>query len=230
MSKINKIQVENQVYDIEDKEIKSWARQDTKPTYSYDEITNTPDLSTKQDVITNENKLDVDLVDGIANVGKTGDYDDLSNKPIIPDVSNFITKDVNNLTNYELKTATGNNILVSINSDTYVMTMSLRNSNNEVLNTQTVDLPLETMVVGGSYDNVNRKIVLTLKNGNTIDVPVGDLINGLQSEIKSTKTMDIRRVKMMEQPKSESADKNKLKERKMSKALARIKKAQTKMK
>ena len=49
----------------------------------------------------------------------------------------------------------------------------------------------------------------------------------IKSEIKSTKTMDIGRVKMMEQPKSESADKNKLKERKMSKALARIKKAQS---
>ena len=104
--------------------------------------------------------------------------------------SGYITKDVNNLTNYELKVSTANNILVSINSDTYVMTMTLRNSNNEVLNTQTVDLPLETMVVGGSYDSTNKKIVLTLKNGNTIDVPVGDLINGLQSEITSTNKLD----------------------------------------
>ena len=29
------------------------------------------------------------------------------------------------------------------------------------------------------------KIVLTLQNGNTIDIPVGDLINGLQTEITS---------------------------------------------
>jgi len=104
--------------------------------------------------------------------------------------SGYVTKDVNNLTNYELKVSTANNILVSIDSDTYVMTMSLRNSNNDILNTQTVDLPLETMVVGGSYDSVNKKIVLTLKNGNTIDVPVGDLINGLQSEITSTNKLD----------------------------------------
>jgi len=108
----------------------------------------------------------------------------------IPDVSHFITKDVNDLTNYELKVSTANNILVSIDSSTYVMTMSLRNSNNEVLNTQTVDLPLETMVVGGTYDSTNEKIVLELKNGTTIDVPVGDLINGLQSEITSSNKLD----------------------------------------
>lgn len=104
--------------------------------------------------------------------------------------SGYITKDVNNLTNYELKVSTANNILVSIDSSTYVMTMSLRNSNNEVLNTQTVDLPLETMVVGGTYDSTNKKIVLELKNGTTIDVPVGDLINGLQSEITNANKLD----------------------------------------
>ena len=104
--------------------------------------------------------------------------------------SGFITKDVNDLTNYELKIATGNSIEMSIDSSTYVMTLSLKNSQGTILNTQTVDLPLETMVVGGTYDSTNKKIVLTLKNGNTIDVPVGDLINGLQSEITSTNKLD----------------------------------------
>ena len=36
-----------------------------------------------------------------------------------------------------------------------------------------------------SYDSVNKKIVLTLENGNTVDIPVGDLIAGLQTEITS---------------------------------------------
>lgn len=103
----------------------------------------------------------------------------------IPDVSNFITKDVNDLTYYELATATGNSIVMSIDSSTYVLTVSLKNSAGTILNTQTVDLPLETMVVGGSYDSVNKKIVLTLKNGNTIEFSVADLIGGLQSEITS---------------------------------------------
>jgi frataxin-like iron-binding protein CyaY len=103
----------------------------------------------------------------------------------VPDVSNFITKDVNNLTYYELKTAVGNSIVMSIDSSTYVLSVSLKNSAGTVLNTQTVDLPLETMVVGGSYDSTNKKIILTLKNGQTIEFSVADLVSGLQSEITS---------------------------------------------
>ena len=38
----------------------------------------------------------------LSNVALTGNYNDLSNKPTIPDVSNFITKDVNDLTYYTL--------------------------------------------------------------------------------------------------------------------------------
>lgn len=101
------------------------------------------------------------------------------------DNKGFITKEVNNLTNYTLKTSTGSSIELSINSSTYVMTLNLKNSAGTTISTGTIDLPLETMVVGATYDNTNKKIVLTLKNGSTIDVPVADLISGLQSEINS---------------------------------------------
>ena len=148
MSKINKIKVEDTTYDVEDSEVKSWARANEKPTYNYNEIQNTPDLS------------------------------------------NFITKDVNNLTYYELKTNTANNIVLTINSDTYVMTLQLRNSNNEVLSTQTIDLPLETMVIGASYDSATKEIVLTLKNLTTVRFSVADLVSGLQTEITSSNKLD----------------------------------------
>ena len=49
-----------------------------------------------------------------------------------------------------------------------------------------VDLPLESVVVGGRYDDTTKKVILTLQNGNTIDFSVADLVNGLQSEITST--------------------------------------------
>ena len=110
------------------------------------------------------------------------------------DITNWNNKaeisDIPDLTNYELKVSTANNILMTLNNTTYELTLSLRNSANEVLNTQSVDLPLETMVVDGHYDNVNKKIVLELESGSTIDVPVGDLINGLQSEITSSNKLD----------------------------------------
>lgn len=80
----------------------------------------------------------------------------------------------------------GASISVTIDSSTYVMTTQLKDQDgNNLGSAQTVDLPLESMVVNGSYDSVNKKIVLTLQNGNTIDIPVADLVSGLQTEITS---------------------------------------------
>ena len=75
----------------------------------------------------------------------------------------------------------------SINPDTYVITAQLQDQyGNHIGSAKSVDLPLESVVVSGSYDAENKKIVLTLKNGSTIDIPVGDLIAGLQTEITPT--------------------------------------------
>lgn len=46
----------------------------------------------------------------LANVATSGNYNDLTNKPTIPDVSNFITIEVNNLSNYYTKTQVDNKI------------------------------------------------------------------------------------------------------------------------
>ena len=50
-----------------------------------------PDISGKQDIITESNKLSASLVSGLAQVATTGDYNDLLNQPTIP------TIDTNNL-------------------------------------------------------------------------------------------------------------------------------------
>ena len=80
---------------------------------------------------------------------------------------------------------------LSINSTTYVITGQLKDQDGNNLGTaQTIDLPLESVVVSGSYDSTNKKIVLTLQSGSTIDVPVGDLVAGLQTEITSSNKLD----------------------------------------
>ena len=85
----------------------------------------------------------------------------------------------------------GASISVSLNTTDYKMTVTLKDQDGNTLGTaQTVDFPIESVVVGGSYDSTNKKIVLTLQNGNTIDVPVGDLVAGLQSEITSANKLD----------------------------------------
>ncbi len=98
----------------------------------------------------------------------------------------YINKNVNDLTYYTLATSTGSTIELTLNNATYEMTLNLKDSAGTTISTDSVDLPLETMVVGATYDNTNKKIVLTLKNGTALDVPVGDLVNGLQAEITST--------------------------------------------
>lgn len=99
--------------------------------------------------------------------------------------SGFITNSVNDLTNYTLATNTGSTIELSINSSTYVMTLNLKNSAGTTISTGTIDLPLESVVVGGRYDDTTKKVILTLQNGNTVEFSVADLVAGLQSEITS---------------------------------------------
>lgn len=101
------------------------------------------------------------------------------------DVKNDI-KDINDLTYYELKTNTGSIIELSINSTTYVITLNLKNSAGTIISTGSIDLPLESVVVSGSYDDNTKKIILTLQGGSTIEFSVADLVSGLQSEITSS--------------------------------------------
>ena len=83
------------------------------------------------------------------------------------------------LLDYSLITETGNKISMSINPNTYVITLSLKDKNDNVLSTQSVDLPLETMIISASYSN--GVLTFTLKNGQTLEVPISDLISGLVS-------------------------------------------------
>lgn len=67
-----------------DPTVPSWAKAPNKPTYTAEEVGALPDST--------------ELF--------SGNYDDLKNKPIIPDVSNFITNTVDNLINYYKKAET----------------------------------------------------------------------------------------------------------------------------
>lgn len=154
----------------------------------------------------------------LATVATSGSYNDLSNKPTIPTVNNAtitIQKNGTKVDDFTANQATAKTINItvptsaadvsalpastlyaaamtlSINSSTYVVTAQLKDQNGDALGTaQTIDLPLESVVVNGSYDSTNKKIVLTLQSGSTIDIPVGDLVAGLQSEITSSNKLD----------------------------------------
>lgn len=147
----------------------------------------------------------------LATVATSGDYDDLTDKPTIGNATLTIQKNgtsagtftanatSNKTINITVPTTAadvsalpastkyGASIAVSVNTTDYKVTTTLKDQDGNTLGTaQVIDLPLESVVVNGSYDNTNKKIILTLQNGNTIDIPVADLVAGLQSEITSS--------------------------------------------
>lgn len=71
------------------------------------------------------------------------------------------------------------NISLTLDPATYKIAATLKGGNVNIATSNEIDLPLETMVVSGSYDDVNKKIILTLKNGQTVSFSVADLIAGL---------------------------------------------------
>lgn len=89
----------------------------------------------------------------------------------------FITKDVNNLTNYTLTDKVGNKLTFLVDPLTYVLTVNLLNPKGEVISSGQVDLPLESMVISASYEN--GYITLTLQNGETTRFSIAALVSGL---------------------------------------------------
>ena len=78
----------------------------------------------------------------------------------------------------------GASLSLTIDSSTFVITGQLLDQNGDALGSaQTIDLPLESVVVNGAYDDQTKKVILTLQNGSTIEFSVADLVSGLQSEI-----------------------------------------------
>ena len=97
--------------------------------------------------------------------------------------SGFITKDVDNLTNYTVKTETGTDIELSLNTNNYTMTLNLKNAAGTVVSTDTIDFPIESMVVNATY--ASGTLTLTLQNGNTLDVDISAIISGLVPDTRT---------------------------------------------
>lgn len=185
-------------------------------TGSYNDLADKPSIPSGQiqSDWTQTNTSEVDYIKNkptLATVATSGSYNDLSNKPTVGNATLTIQKNgtsagtftanatSNKTINITVPTTAadvsalpastkyGASIAVSINTTDYKVTTTLKDQDGNTLGTaQVIDLPLESVVVGGSYDSTNKKIVLTLQNGNTIDIPVADLVAGLQSEITST--------------------------------------------
>ena len=85
----------------------------------------------------------------------------------------------------------GASLEMTIDPDTYVITTVLKDQNGNTLGqAQSIDLPLESVVVSGRYDAATKTIILTLEGGSTISIPVGDLVSGLESTTNKVTSID----------------------------------------
>lgn len=78
-------------------------------------------------------------------------------------------------------------LTLSLDNTNYKITLSGTKCNGTQFTVSNViDLPLESVVVSGSYNSTSKKVILTLQGGSTVEFSVADLISGLQSEITSS--------------------------------------------
>lgn len=86
-----------------------------------------------------------------------------------------------NLTDYEETTKSiPNNIALKLNETNYRLKAELSSPNGVVAQSDEIDLPIESLVVGAEY--FDGKIILLLKNGTSIPIELTDLIRGLVNE------------------------------------------------
>ena len=72
-------------------------------------------------------------------------------------------------------------LVLTMDPLTYVITAYLVDGNGTRIGTErTIDIPLESTIVGASYDNVTKDLTFTLTSGATLIVPLDDIIYGLQ--------------------------------------------------
>lgn len=78
--------------------------------------------------------------------------------------------------------ASGHTIDLTVDDKDYTVTATLKDKENNIISTATIDLPIETLVVDGEYDNDTKEIVLTLQNNEKIRFKVSELVAGFQTE------------------------------------------------
>jgi len=102
-----------------------------------------------------------------------------SKEEIVVDLNNHIKERIVKVDELEniLNTKAPMNVIANMDSQTFELTLTFTNKNNEAVASVTIDLPLEEMIIDGSY--ANGYVTLTLKSGKEIKFSIVSLIAGL---------------------------------------------------
>ena len=80
----------------------------------------------------------------------------------------------------EMRKHIGAGVRFSMDPTTFIVSIDVLNIEGTVIYHTELDLPLEEFAVGASYDN--GVITITLKNGQTLEIPVANIVNGLVTQ------------------------------------------------
>ena len=73
-------------------------------------------------------------------------------------------------------------IRAAVNPNNFKIKIAIDDVNGIEMSEAEIDLPLESVVVGATVSDDGTTLILTLQNGNTVDVPIGDIFRGIATE------------------------------------------------
>lgn len=168
-----------------DPTVPSWAKASTKPTYTANEVGALPDttvIPTKVSELTNDSGFTTNA-GTITGITMNGSSKGTSG---VVDLGTVLTSH-QDISGKADKSAAIGSLSLALDSTNNKITLSgTKVDGTSFTVSNVIDLPLESVVVSGSYNNTTKEVVLKLQNGSTIDFSVADLVAGLQSEITST--------------------------------------------
>lgn len=164
-----------------------------KNVENYDDTSILSELDDKVDKVTGKGLSTNDFTDDL----KTA-YDSAvtnshthSNKSVLDDTTASFTIDLKNKLDGVDTSKYADSLDLSIDTSTYVMSISLKNGNTAI-STKTIDFPIESMVIGATYNPLSKKLELTLQNGNKTECDISDIVSGLVPDTRKIAGFDLK--------------------------------------
>ena len=138
------------------------------------------------DIILPESKaIESIVIEGQGNAITTCEHDKSGKTLLFKKETEFLTEH-QSLDAYALKSTSVGSVNASIDSTNYKITIETKDvDGNPIGEPSTLDLPIESVVVSGAYNEETKEVELTLQNNSVVKFSVADLVAGLQNEINA---------------------------------------------
>lgn len=83
---------------------------------------------------------------------------------------------------FSRKDQTGYSLEMTMDPKTFILTIKLKDVYGNVLNTQEENLPIDSFLVGGEYDEETKMLKIKLGTGTVLEISVADMVSGLMKD------------------------------------------------